>query len=469
MTERHHINPLIKSTLFYIIATAIGQGMSFVSIIVFTRLMSKEDYGLYSTYFAAVSVLEVFTGANLFISLNNAYVDHHARFAEYQKTVLVLSGLVFAALFCFLSFLKAAFFAEVSWFVLCFALFHAYAFFLVNYAVYSANMKSDYRRKTLYLLIPNTLQFLFALVLVRVFSDSTFPARIIGSTAAVLLCAITVYYNVLRQPGHLIVINDWKYAFRIAVPSIAMSVSYMLMQQCDKMMITGICGAEETAVYSVIFYLGYALLAINQAIAPVRQAWVFKNIESIERMVFRNIQKWYLLGIAFLATGVLMIAPEVIKLLLRREYWRYEFIAPFVLSACLSISCGFSSELAMYYKKNGLLSISVVAAAALNVGLNVILLPRVGAVAAAYTTVAAYLLLHVLASLVIQKKNGKLYSKRLFLLFFLFVAAECGIFALLHSMILLRYVVYAVLLAAMVFYAIRRKEEWIRAIKKSEI
>ena len=32
---------------------------------------------------------------------------------------------------------------------------------------------------------------------------------------------------------------------------------------------------------------------ISQAIAPVRQAWVFKNIETIERTVLQNLQKWY--------------------------------------------------------------------------------------------------------------------------------------------------------------------------------
>ncbi len=462
------INPLAKASTLYLLATAVGQGMSFVAIIVFTRLMSKEDYGLYSTYFAAVSVLEVFTGANLFISINNAYIDHRERFAEYQKTVLILSGLIFVALFCLSSLVKAAFFSSISWFVLSFAMFHAYAFFLVNYAVYSANMKNDYCQKTLYLLFPNTLQFLFALALVLLFPEMTFPARIVGSATAVLLCAVTVYFSVLRQPGRLIVTEDWKYALRIAVPSIAMSVSYMLMQQCDKMMITAISGAEETAVYSVIFYLGYALLAINQAIAPVRQAWVFKNIDIAERKAFRNIQKWFLLCIAFLATGVLMMAPEAIRLLLRREYWRYEFVAPFVLSACLSISCSFYSELAMYYKKNGLLSASVVAAAGLNVGLNFVLIPRIGAVAAAYTTVAAYLLLHILANLIIQKKNGGLYSKRMFLFFFLFVAAECALFSLIRSIILARYVVFLIVLSMILIYAAKKKNEWIDVIKRKE-
>ena len=71
-------------------------------------------------------------------------------------------------------------------------------------------------------------------------------------------------YEMMRYKGKLIDINDWKYALSIALPSVVMSISYMLMQQCDKVMITNICGSSDTAVYSVIYYLGYAIIAVDR-------------------------------------------------------------------------------------------------------------------------------------------------------------------------------------------------------------
>ena len=338
--------------------------------------------------------------------------------------------------------------------------------FTISCGIYSANMENKWQQKTLLLTLPYALQFLFSLILVLRFREMAYPARVIGCLLGFFPCALAVFVGAMRRPGRLIVHSDWKYGLRLSVPSIAMSVSYMLMQQCDKMMITGICGAEETAVYSVIFYMGYALLAINQAIAPVRQAWVFKHIETVDRSVFQNLQKWYLIGIAFLATGVLMVAPEAVKILAPESYWKYEYIAPFVLSACLSISCGFYSELAMYHKKNLQLSISVMAAAALNIGLNAILIPRVGAVAAAYTTVAAYLLLHVLSSVVIRKVAGGMYSKRMFLFFGLYIIAACAMASPFLNRPFIRYPVFAVLLAVMMLYVLKHKSEWINVVKK---
>ena len=88
------VNPLVISSVLYILATAIGQGMIFLGIIVFTRLMSKKDYGDYSTYYAYVSLLTVLIGANLYYALNNAYIDKAYRIKEFRKSVLVLSGCI---------------------------------------------------------------------------------------------------------------------------------------------------------------------------------------------------------------------------------------------------------------------------------------------------------------------------------------------------------------------------------------
>ena len=94
MISNKKINPLLKSSIIYIVATIIGQGMTFLGIIVFTRLMDQNDYGLYSPYYAYVSVVTVLIGANLHYALNNAYIDKKNRIKEFRKSVLCLSFVI---------------------------------------------------------------------------------------------------------------------------------------------------------------------------------------------------------------------------------------------------------------------------------------------------------------------------------------------------------------------------------------
>ena len=460
------INPLMKSSVLYLLAVGLGQGITFLGMIVFTRIMSKEDYGLYSTYYAVVSVMEVVVGANLYKSINNAYADFADRFHAYQKTIAVLSIVTLLGVSLIAVIVKGVFVRSVPWYIMVFMLIHAFSFFMINCGIYASNMENDYRRKTRLLFLPYLMQFMVALGFVLLFREQAYPARIAGSALGMFLCAAPVFILIIRYPGKLVVSDDWKYALAISVPSIAMSISYMLMTQCDKMVITEICGADETATYAVVFYLGYALLLINRAVSPVRQAWVFKNMKMAPYATFHMIQKWYLIGIGVFAAAILMIAPEAIRILAPRSYWNYEYIAPFVLSACLSITCEFYSEFAMYYKKTAILSVCVVIAAAVNIGLNLLMIPRCGAVAAAYTTVVAYLLQHILLSLAVRDQTKEFYSKRVFLVFMLFSTAICALFQMVREIPVLRYPAFCVIVGILSFYAIRKKDEWIAFVHK---
>ena len=48
-----------KASIYYILANIVGQGVVLLSSAVFTRMMSKVDYGLVSTYSTWVLVLNI--------------------------------------------------------------------------------------------------------------------------------------------------------------------------------------------------------------------------------------------------------------------------------------------------------------------------------------------------------------------------------------------------------------------------
>ena len=85
-----------KASLYYVAANILGQGVVLISSAVFTRMMSKEDYGLVSTYSSWVLVLNTFICLNLFITVRNAYIDFRETYDDYVSSVLglvLLSGL----------------------------------------------------------------------------------------------------------------------------------------------------------------------------------------------------------------------------------------------------------------------------------------------------------------------------------------------------------------------------------------
>jgi O-antigen/teichoic acid export membrane protein len=461
------LNPFAKSSLFYFFATVIGQGFTFLGIIVFTHIMPQDSYGLYSTYYAYVSICAVLVGANLFIALNNAYIDYKDKIHRFRKTTLFLSSLICLAILTVLLAVRFVFFKQIALPVVLFAIAHSYSFFVVNYRMYSANMENDRITKSLLLILPNAFQFVFAVLLILYSGREPFMARVVGSTLGVLSCAVVAYVSMMHSKGALIQTDYWEYALKISVPTIAMSISYMLMQQCDKVMITSICGENHTAVYSAIYYLSYALIVVNQSVGAVRQAWAYKMLDKGETDLFPVLQKWYLCMIGVVVLGTFMIAPEAIRLLLPRSYWDYSYVAPFVFSAAMIVMYSFYSDIALFYKKNTVFSSCVMAAAILNLVLNAIFIRIFGAVAAAYTTAVSYLFLFTLLHFFFGNAPHFQYRLKSFFAFLIGVSVFSAVYLFEMDRPALRYVSFLSVLLLMGLYFMKKKNEWTQLITES--
>ena len=436
---------MITSSGLYIVGTVLGQGMTFLSSVVFTRLMSQYEYGIYSTYYSIVSVLVVLVGCNLYVPLQNAYIDYSSDIHSFRKAVLGLSTLTFVAVSCVCVFVNATIIESIPLYMTIFALIHGYSFFLVNYRMHADNMEFDYKSKMFMLIAPPALQFLLSWVAIVIFNTHMVEARIISSTMGVAICGLIGSYSVVHYNGKLIDTRYWRYSLKIAIPSIIMSISYMIMQQCDRIVITALIGAEETAIYSVIYYIGYGISAVSGAISAVFSAIIYRYIADKREREISPIQKYYLMFMSFVESIVLMVAPEVIMVISPSQYWDFRYVAPFALGASLMVAYGLYTNIGMYYKKTGVISICVAISAIINVILNFIFIPRYGAIAACYTTVVAYFILLLSTKVVAMIYNKDVISSNQILVFVIYSIFACILFNTTYEIVMLRYCLFAIL------------------------
>ena len=80
---------------------------------------------------------------------------------------------------------------------------------------------------------------------------------------------------------------------KISIPSILGSISSLLMQNSDNIMITAMIGAMETAVYGFMYQVGNILLVILSAIGGSVSAWIYTALDSDRCVAAREGQKWY--------------------------------------------------------------------------------------------------------------------------------------------------------------------------------
>lgn len=459
-----------NASIWYIIANCLGQGVILLSSIIFTRIMSQEHFGLYTTYYSVVALLTPFIGANLFVGLQNGYFDFKKDRKQFRASVLFLSVLVFIGVSVLLILLTSIFnritTKQLSFFVLIFALLHAYSFFVVTFYINYANMENRYKIKSLLMMLPNILQVVFGIVLIYSIHKNAYYERVIGSVAGVFACAVVVFVIMLAGNYQLWNKKYYSYVLKISVPSILSSIAYMVMQQSDHIMITEFVGAEFTAVYGLVYYIGNILYAFLQATGGAFRSWAYHSLDSGEYGEIKQIQKWYLFFFLIISVGLLMISPELIKILAPPAYWDFRYIPPFIAGSFMLVYNNFFAITGEFYKKAGKVSLCVAAAAICNIVLNLIFIPKYGAIAAAYTSFFSYIVLVLFGRVLIQFLHKGLYSDKYFFIFFILLILSCQLFLHIYKSLLYRYCCYSVFLGGLCLYAYLKQKEIIGLVRK---
>ncbi|MBQ8969782.1 MAG: polysaccharide biosynthesis C-terminal domain-containing protein, partial [Lachnospiraceae bacterium] len=121
------------------------------------------------------------------------------------------------------------------------------------------------------------------------------------------------------------------------------------------------------------------------------------NVGNRERI--REIQKKMVLLGCFLTIGFITVAPEALMILAPRakDYWIAKYVvAPVALGTLAQYFYTNYVNVELFYKKTPIIAVSSCIAALLNYLLNAFFIPRFGYIAAAYTTLASYVILMLL-------------------------------------------------------------------------
>ena len=458
MAEKR-INKFLLSSIWYIIATVVAYSVAFFGNIVFTHLMPQEHYGLYTNYYSIVTLLLPFVGMNLYVGLRNGYFDFRECRNEFRSSLLFLSFLILiltstVVIFVFLFFSKIF---SVS--IIVFALLHAYSFFVINFFNVYSTQNNNYKTYSILILLQNLVQFTFPLLFIVLIGRNSYHERVWGSSIPLAVIAAILGTIVLVKGRMLVNKEYYSYALKISVPSLLGTISSFAMKTADNIMITAMVGAESTAVYGFMYNIGNVLIVLITAIEGAIASWIYNAIDSSSTSGARIWQKWYYLFFIACTALLLMIIPEFIKLTVPSSYWEFRYIPPFVAGSSLVTVNVLYEQTLKFYKKTGWISLCVAISAVCNIALNYFFIRRIGAVAAAYTSLFSLFLYTILCRLSLGRIHRNIFSDAASSLFFLAIICLCTCFAIIGEDVVLRCLVYAfVFLAVAVLLFVKRNK-----------
>jgi O-antigen/teichoic acid export membrane protein len=194
-------------------------------------------------------------------------------------------------------------------------------------------------------------------------------------------------------------------ALRYSLPFVGMSLAAMILSNSDRYFIGGYLSTYEVGIYSVGYTIANQAMQLNvsgmlAAAEPVAMtAWEDHGPAATYRFMDQLFRYYALLAIPTLV-GLLILSKELIAVFSTFEYVQGAPVVAYIGLGMLFH--GYTQLLNTVFalaKRTMIVFINFAMAGAINVLLNILLIPRFGYLGAAWSTLVSYLLLFALALL----------------------------------------------------------------------
>lgn len=449
----------VKASTAYTLCSILQRCLSFVTMPLFTRLLTQTEYGQYNVYLSWMNILTIFITLNLSAgSFSKAMVkyekDRYGYVAAVQNVTLLLAA-VFLAIYLPLQQFWNGLLELPTPLVL---LMVAEIVFQSALLCWYGHRRFTYQYKSV--VAVTMLVALASPVLAYLLVDHAAQkgyARIVGYAAVVIAVGVACFaYQAIRGKGGM-KREYWRYALTFNLPLIPYYLSQVIFNQSDRIMISHISGTDKAGLYSVAYTLATILTFVITAINGSYVPWFYGKLREQKGAENKPVANGLAILIAFLLLAVIALAPEIILIMAGKGYAEAMWVVPPVAMSLLLL---FYSQLFInvefYCEEKLLLVWGSVGAAVLNIILNYLLIPAFGFVAAGYTTLLSYAVFAVsnyLTLKVVEKKHGMCCNyfdlKMLMLIFAVFALLAFTAMAL-YTMPWIRYTVIASVLLAII-------------------
>lgn len=386
----------IRAGMWFTICNFFQKAVSFITMPIFIRIMTTEEYGQYSVYLSWYSIFSVF------LTLNLSYYLFSKGMVKYEKDrdgfMLSIQSLnifiTVLGIFIFIVFNKTiCAYTKISEPLIICLLIQLMFEPAVLYCMARDRFEYKYKGVIGLTLATTLLNPLLAVVLIKatVFENVVF-ARAISVTMITSIVGVILYLRVILINKKFFSIQYWRYALTFNIPLIPHFLSATVLNQADRIIIGDLCGLSEAAMYSVAYSIGMSVLIFSQSIQQAFIPWLYAKLKVKDYKKVSALSDLILVVMALCCTIVITIAPEIIEFVGTNDYAQAIWVFP---SICGSVYFIFLqsqfSNINYYFENTKMIALSSVGVAALNVFLNYVFINIYGFLAAGYTTLVCYM------------------------------------------------------------------------------
>ena len=332
---------VIKAGLGYTIANVMIRGLSFLTLPIFTRMLTKSDFGYYSTYLTYESIFVVILGLAFHSSLRSAKIEFgDQNIDKYVSSIalfpLLCTLVLSALLWPFRN--EIGFLTGIGSFYFMLMLVQAWAGSVSSLYNSRVALDFEYSKYLIVSVFSAGLNIGLSLLLMEtVFCSNKLLGRVMGMLIATVIVAIGIFIFLLKKDKIVFNVEYLKFALKYSLPIIPHGLSQIVLSQFAKIVIMKKIGSDAAGLYGFVFTIVLIPQTIIASFDTTYSTWFYNTYLNEETNKVREKAKQYVLFFSILLFLFASIVPEIIKVMAEKSYWEaIDLIYPAVFS-CLFI------------------------------------------------------------------------------------------------------------------------------------
>lgn len=411
MIEKKSVNTkiLLKSGFWYSAASFLTRAFAFLTMPLFLRLLSKDQYGVFSSFTNYQATLLIICGLETYSTVNRARFDFKEKdeLNGYITSSLLLStiftGILFVLFLLFPVVFDRIFLLERIYIYIMFG----YLFTYPAFAMFMAKQRIEYKYKlsTIIAFVSLIVAYIISFILTLKMDNDRLLGRIFGQYIVYILLGLFFYlYFIIKN--HHITFKAWKYALRIGLPMVFAFLGSQILLSSDVFVVKHLCSDEYVSYLSVSHSCSHIVLLLVQAINNAWAPWFFDMLKEKNMSTINKAYRIYLWLTVFWTLAVVLFGPELILILGGESYLVSKDILPvYILCGVFTVLTSQFTNLETYYKKPEYSAVFTGIVAVLNFVFNIIGVKYWGYKMVAYSTLICQLIL-VLLHYIFSRKFG---------------------------------------------------------------
>lgn len=406
---------IAKHSINYLFAQIATKALAFISIPVYTRLLTVEEFGIVNVFLSTIGISSCILTLNTEVAISRYYYDKKDEddFKEFIGANITIVCIIFIIM-------SLAVIISLPWiskilsfdYLLTLSLIPVSLYNITNsifQQIYSVLLQS--KKIALVSSIQIYLAFILSVIIILLMDDNKYYGQVLGTIIAMIILWQYIIRQILPYCKFGKIKKHIKYILSYSIPYLPYTLSGIIIAQLGRLITSQYSGFEAAGKYSFAANIGMIMIIV---ISVSHSAWNPYYFQYMNDKKYKNIDTVYTIiwGVTLLIGLILILfGNEIGHLLGKQEYYSSLYLIPF-----FTIGYMFYQWAYVYMRNTGYAkkviwnAIAVVISGVSNIFLSITLV-KYGDLGVALSFCLSYMILLII-SWAINKFIIKLYAPR---------------------------------------------------------